>query len=1575
MRTSNLVTHRRTVRGTAGVGSHGALRPGLHRLRFETLEHRLLLDGVPLITEFMADNVSTLYSLPLDDYPDWIELYNPGPGSVDLKDWYLTDRKSELHRWQFPEHRLLAEDEFLVVLASGIGTIEPGGQLHTNFKLGVNGEYLALTRPDGTTVVSEYDPAYPPQSPDVSYGLTTSLDDEAYFTTPTPGEVNPPLFKKSVFSIPHGFFVEPIQVALDTVTLAEPIYYTTDGTVPTPADQLYDGLIVVNTTTTMRVRAFGLGATPTVYTQTYIFLDDVLSQPADPDGFPVTWEAADGSSVVADYEMDADVVTDPRYGGSLVEDFLVIPAVSIAMDPDDLFSVETGIYANPLSRGQDWERAASIELIYPDGSEGFQVDAGIRVRGGDSRVPANSPKHSFRVKFSSDYGTSRFEFPLFPGSDVEEFDNLLLRGGYQDTWLSPDPDDRHGATLLRDRWARETHLAMGQPASRGLFVHLYVDGLYWGVYELSERIDDAYGAIHFGGNEPDYDVIDSGELTDGTIDAWNALIDMATAGVQSDQSYAAIQQYLNVPSFIDFMILNVFAGRIDLADGNWYAMRNRATNEPFRFFSWDAERTLRATDEDQSAVTGTNSPAYLYGKLRENAEFRRAFGDRVQRHFANGGPLTTEATADRWTQLAAVLGDAVVVESARWGDYRRDVHPFSGGPYELHTLDDHWIVESQRLAGEYMAQRTDIVIDQFLAAGLFSPVEAPTLSQPGGSIDPQSSLILTAPQGAIYYTTDGADPWRFGEGVDPSASLYAGPVPLTGDMVIKARTLLDDGRWSALAEATFYRPMPLVITELMYHALPDEDLNSPFFSGDFDFVELMNVGSEPLDLSDVAFTRGIAFRFVFSAVHSLEPGERVVVVANSAAFSTRHDTAGMLIAGSFSGRLNNTGERITLSGSLGHVIADFTYSDDWFPITDDEGFSLVPRLLCEDPTDRGDPAIWRPSHYVGGSPGTADLGYNPGSILITETLTHNDGFPGDWIELYNTTDEDFDLGGWYLSDSSRDLIMYQIAAGTILPAGGYLVFSAEEHFKQEGQPGVNTPFSINKLGDSLHLTSAAADGSLGGYREAISFGYGFNPVSFIRHTNSMGEIEYVPSSGNTPGEPNLPPLVGMTNDHGTTYLSPVINEVMYHPAGDGDEYVELHNPHPSEAKLFGPFQDEDTWRLTDGVYYNFPPGVTVPGYGYVLVVGIDPDEFRVKYDVPAETQIFGPFAGDLLNTGDRLVLSRPVPRASFVPYSMADQVRYNVLGDWPMEADGYGPSLNRRSPAHYGNDVLNWTLGIPGGTPGRPNVDASPPTVVDRHVFYNHSAFDDNDPVPDADDDGAVAVDKRALRPGEIATFDHYTSYGRGINGLMIDLAGLPVGVALGVADFEFHVGNDDNPDAWPVAPAPSEITFRAGAGTDYSDRVTIVWPDGAIRNQWLEVTVLSTAHCPLPTADVFYFGNAVAEAGDMDTNARITVADLLLARNNPRDLLSPTGVDFSYDYNRDTYVNATDVLLARNNRTSFLDTLQLIDLSGEAEEAQGPPLANLAWLTDLDQSATQRPAEKDGAAEAVDLLLASLWS
>jgi hypothetical protein len=148
----------------------------------------------------------------------------------------------------------------------------------------------------------------------------------------------------------------------------------------------------------------------------------------------------------------------------------------------------------------------------------------------------------------------------------------------------------------------------------------------------------------------------------------------------------------------------------------------------------------------------------------------------------------------------------------------------------------------------------------------------------------------------------------------------------------------------------------------------------------------------------------------------------------------------------------------------------------------------------------------------------------------------------------------------------------------------------------------------------------------------------------------------------------------------------------------------------------------------------------------------------------------------------------------------------------------------------------------------------------------------------------------------------------------------------LRLADFAFHVGNNDDPTTWTTAPAPSGISVRRGAGVDSSDRVTILWPDGAIQGQWLQVTVLATAATGLAASDVFYFGNAIGETGNSPSDARVDAVDVLMARNHPRTFVDPAPIDFPYDFNRDGRVNATDMLLARNNQTGLATALRLID-------------------------------------------------
>lgn len=218
------------------------------------------------------------------------------------------------------------------------------------------------------------------------------------------------------------------------------------------------------------------------------------------------------------------------------------------------------------------------------------------------------------------------------------------------------------------------------------------------------------------------------------------------------------------------------------------------------------------------------------------------------------------------------------------------------------------------------------------------------------------------------------------------------------------------------------------------------------------------------------------------------------------------------------------------------------------------------------------------------------------------------------------------------------------------------------------------------------------------------------------------------------------------------------------------------------------------------------------------------------------------------------------------------------------------------------------------------------PPVAGIYVFYNNSAWDGRNPAPNANDDNAIAPDKTPLLPGGKATFANYTSYNRGINGIMVDVSSLP-GTPQ-ITDFTFKTGNDDHPDGWADAPPPASISVRWGQGSGGSDRITFVWDDGtAVVKHWLEVTVLPTANTGFLQPYTFYFGNAVGETGAFPDNAYVNASDSLGARANQRSLLNPAPIDFRFDFNRDMKVDAADQLITRANQTTVFNGLRLLDL------------------------------------------------
>lgn len=620
---------------------------------------------------------------------------------------------------------------------------------------------------------------------------------------------------------------------------------------------------------------------------------------------------------------------------------------------------------------------------------------------------------------------------------------------------------------------------------------------------------------------------------------------------------------------------------------------------------------------------------------------------------------------------------------------------------------------------KWLADRTDFIDTNFL--------RAPVFSGNGGAITSGFTLTITAPtieaNTTTYYTLNGTDPRLPGGAANPAAISNRGAITLT--LTNNARVFARNynlahnnmtggtvggnppisSHWSGSTIGTFVvATPPLAITEIMYHPVA----SGTNTASDFEFIELKNVGAQPLNLVGVSFTNGVYFTFTATnAITNLGPGQYLVLVAYTAAFRSRYPAV-TNIAGQYTGRLSNGGEHLYLQGALQEPIIDFTYDNSWYPTTDGQGFSLVIRNEYAPFNIWTNPASWRASVALNGSPGSFD-GTAPSfpAVVINEALTHTDPPEFDTIELYNPIASPASIGGWFLTDDHNKPTKYCIPADTVIPPGGFVTFD-ESQFNV----GSNA-FSLSSLGEEVYLFSG--DGTnVTGYRHGFQFGAQVNGVSLGRYVTSDGLEHFVTQKANTLGAANAGPKVGPV----------VINEIMYAPPPLGldadtmDEYVELRNITGQAAPLFDPLHTTNTWQLQGAVQFTFPLGVTLAPWSYLLVVGFDPAHdpvmlnwFRGRYGVDASTTIFGPWAGHLDNAGERVALYMPdkpqVPPsldAGFVPQVLVEEVNYSPLPPWPVGADSTGNSLQRVAGAAFADDPANWQAAVP--TPGRLNQGA-----------------------------------------------------------------------------------------------------------------------------------------------------------------------------------------------------------------------------------------------------------------------------
>ena len=568
------------------------------------------------------------------------------------------------------------------------------------------------------------------------------------------------------------------------VTDAE-VRYTTDGRDPLQTGQVLAGDLEITTTTVLRLWAGRDGVTHDTATATFLFPAHIEDQ-TPPDDWPTGWQASwDGGPFPADYEIDPDVVALDR--DAWLAAFEAAPILSVVLPPESLFDPEIGIHENPKEEGADWERACNVEWFTHADSDGFNEGAGVRMQGGAGRLPDRVSKKSFRLLFKSDYGDTKLRYPVY-GDGVEVFDTLVLRGRYNRSWTYHQESGRERAAYMRERYVADIlRQDMGYLAPRARHAHLFLNGMYWGVFLVQERPEGDFMAQHLGGVEEDYDAINSGSVVDGDAEAWNELVAAVEAGFTTDEAWAWAQEHVDLVNLADYVLVETFFGNVDWPEKNFYA--GRPKTGPWIWFAWDSELTMVSSTDDTMPDLVEGVPGQLFLGLAEQDDFKLLYADRIHRHLFDDGALTYDAIVGRWADLASQVEPVIPAESARWGDNRRDEW---GDGDVVYTLEE-WAAERDRNSRVYLETRTEKALANYEAGGWYPTLPAPEVVS-------TSPLELDVPGWAeTYYTLDGTDPRLPGGELSPDALLYEGPVDSDGSGLF-ARAFTGS-KWSASLEA------------------------------------------------------------------------------------------------------------------------------------------------------------------------------------------------------------------------------------------------------------------------------------------------------------------------------------------------------------------------------------------------------------------------------------------------------------------------------------------------------------------------------------------------------------------------------------------------------------------------------------------------------------------------------------------------------------------------------------------------------------------------------------------------------
>ena len=970
-----------------------AVAEGIFRVTLAMQDERLfcrvraLDSGVPgpvlLINEVMSDNVSA-FADGDGDFWDWIEIYNPNDEAVNMARYALTDDETIAGKWRFPAV-FIQPNAHLLVFASDLNRTNAEGSLHTNFKLKPAGETLLLSDAALRPVDRFQIPAL---APDQSVGRVPDGGVDLQFypkANTSPGSENPliptgPVLLAPSFTPEGGFFSGPVTVQILGAESNHVIRYTLDGSAPTAQSPALSSTLTLTKSTVVRVIAI------------------------HPQGYKSAPESR-------------SYLIGVNHG---------LPIVSLATSPTNLafrngylygmgpsvLSAQNQVLQNyPYSGSYAWQNREveiAMEFFETNQTLGFRQRAGMKIFGGwGSRA---YPQKSLALFARRSYGAGKFDYPIFPDQSVNEFESLVLRNSGNDnqsTHQTPPrppitafgPTLSYGSyfvngtfTLMRDammqRLVEDTSL--DTQAYRPAVV--YINGEYWGIYNIREKITEDYVISHHDMAPGGVDLIEGyGSVNAGSGTVYTQMRSyISTQSMTSASNYAYVaENYLDIDNFIDYHLAVIYFQNFDI--GNIKCWRPRLPRGRFRwvvydqdygFGLWPASIYVPAMARDYAdydnmfkfytAGTGTSSSwpnggaqTLLLRNLLNNAQFKERFirrcADLLNSHFR-------EAKVEQTIQeMAAVIRPEIADHLQRWSWSeltRRGFgvpHKAEHQPFTQPTWETNLTVLSNFGRSRPAKLRQDCLQHFQLTGGLGT---LQTLVEPAGSgrVLVNTLTIDQFPWQGVYFAdiTNTVRPipspgYRFVEWITPSGNTNRLSFSFKAQ---RDRTNTFTARME-LAPTNPPGPSELLISEIHYHPAADKE------SGDW--LELHHAGATPLDLTGWIFRDEEDLHAFLLPNIVLQPGASLVLVEDDSKFRLFHP-ASVPVAGNFQFGLNNSGDTLRLFRPNGTVALSIAYDDlaPWPTAADGGGSTLQLINLQSDPTL---PASWKASTEVGGTPG------------------------------------------------------------------------------------------------------------------------------------------------------------------------------------------------------------------------------------------------------------------------------------------------------------------------------------------------------------------------------------------------------------------------------------------------------------------------------------------------------------------------------------------------------------------------------------------------------------------------------